>query len=376
MGQTQTVALVAHNLPPGRDGYTIMLRELFGDLPEDRLAMVGIGGSPWGSRARVPLPVPRQPARKSESMLMAMVMAATRTLGPSVLKRLFPNVRRIVTTLDPTMIVAERWAAATGADLWVYGIDLHASTFWGAGTFMQRTLDRWRRQTLGRASRCFGLSPRMNQWMRNDGAPGTMELLPPLINIDASGPVPLPPGRRSLLFVGWLYQAQGKSLAWLEKAVAEIAPEIELRLLTHMKPDAVAAAGLDPARWSIKSVPPEQVMDEVAAATGVIAALDTRATDRWPLQVIWPTKLREYLSVGRPVLVVAPPDYGIAEIATEGGWGLVAHDEASTRAAVQRLARSSNDDLRGLCEAAFRFAVKYMNNRTTGAAFRAAVMAP
>ncbi|HEX3694633.1 MAG TPA: hypothetical protein VH374_04520 [Polyangia bacterium] len=376
MWDTQTVALVAHNLPPGRDGYTIMLSELFAALPEDQLALVGIGGGPWGSRVRVPLPFLRQPSRQSESVLAASVMAATRYLGPSVLRRLFPNIRRIFATLDPTMIVAERWARATGADLWVYGIDLHASTFWGAGSFLQGTLARWRRQTLGRASRCFGLSPRMNEWMRADGAAGQVELLPPLINIDSIGPVPIPEGQRSLLFVGWLYQAQGKALAWLQRAVAEITPDIELRLLTHMKPADVAAMGLDPARWSIKSVPPEQVMAEVASATCVIAALDPEALNRAPLQVVWPTKLREYLSVGRPVLCIAPPDYGIVDIAIQGGWGLVANDEASTRAAVERLARSSNADLRAWSQAAFAFAVKYMNNRTTGAEFRRAVLAP
>ncbi|HXI60322.1 MAG TPA: hypothetical protein VNO55_29860, partial [Polyangia bacterium] len=335
-----------------------------------------IGGGPWGSRVRLPLPVPRQPSRRSESSVMAAVMAATRYLGPSVLRRLFPNVRRIVATLDPTMIIAERWARATGADLWVYGIDLHASAFWGAGPFLQKTLARWRRETLGRASRCFGLSPRMNEWMRADGAPAEVELLPPLINIDAAGPVPLPTGRRSLLFVGWLYTAQGQALAWLQKAVTEIAPDIELRLLTHMAPADVAAMGLDPARWSIKSVPPEQVLQEVASSTCMIAALDPVAQNRAPLQVIWPTKLREYLSVGRPVLVIAPPDYGIVDIATQGGWGLVAHDEASTRAAVETLARSSNEDLRGRSEAAFQFALRYMNNRTVGAAFRRDVLAP
>jgi len=244
-----------------------------------------------------------------------------------VLRRLFPNVRRIVATLDPTMIIAERWARATGADLWVYGIDLHASAFWGAGPFLQKTLARWRRQTLGRASRCFGLSPAHERMDARGRAPAEVELLPPLINIDAAGPVPLPTGRRSLLFVGWLYTAQGQALAWLQKAVTEIAPDIELRLLTHMAPADVAAMGLDPARWSIKSVPPEQVLQEVASSTCMIAALDPVAHNRAPLQVIWPTKLREYLSVGRPVLVIAPPDYGIVDIATQGGWGLVAHDE-------------------------------------------------
>ncbi|HEX3694804.1 MAG TPA: hypothetical protein VH374_05375 [Polyangia bacterium] len=376
MWESQTVALLAHNLPPGRDGYTIILRELFGDLPEEKLALVGIGGERWGGRVRLPLPVPRQPSRASESAVMAAVMAATRYLGPSVLSRLLPNVRRIVATLDPTMIIAERWARATGADLWVYGIDLHASTFWGAGAFLQGALGTWRRQALGRASRCFALSPRMAEWMRAQGAAAEVELLPPLINIDSTGPVPLPEGRRSLLFVGWVYQAQGKALAWLQRAVAELAPEIELRLLTHMKPNAIAAMGLDPARWSVKSVPSEAVAAEVAGATCVVAALDPEARDRAPLQVAWPTKLREYLSVGRPVLVIAPPDDGVAELAAEGGWGLLAADEASTRAAVQTLAASTTADLQARAEAAFRFAVKYMNNHTTGDAFRRAVLAP
>lgn len=380
MWDTQTVALVAHNLPPGHDGYSIILHELFGELPEDKLALVGLGGGSWGSRARLQLPLLRQPSRQSESVVAATMMAATRYLGPSVLRRLFPNIRRIVTTLDPTMIVAERWARAIGADLWAYGIDLHASAFWGAGSALQGTLARWRRQTLGRASRCFGLSKQMSEWMRADGAPGEVELLPPLINVDSTGPVPIPEGRRSLLFVGWLYQAQGKALAWLQRAVTELAPDIELRLLTHMTPGDVAIVGptmgLDPARWSIKAVAPQQVLAEVADATCMVVALDPGAPRREALRVAWPTKLREYLSVGRPVLCIASPDDGVVDLARQGGWGLVAHDEPSTRAAVETLARSSNADLQARSKAAFRFAAKYMNNRTTGAEFRRAVLAP
>jgi len=337
---------------------------------------VGVRPARWGGRARAPLPVPRPPARRSESSLMAAVMAATRALAPAVLRRLFPNVRRIVTTLDPTMIVAERWASATGADLWVYGIDLHASAFWGAGPFLRETLARWRRRVYSRASRVFGLSPRMNEWLRADGAPGEVELLPPLTNVDGAGPAPLPTGRRSLLFVGWLYSAHGQALAWVERAVAELAPGIELRLLSQMTPAAVAAVGLDPARWSLRAVPPAGVPAEVAAATGVIVALDPAARDRAPLQVAWPSKLREYLSVGRPVLCIAPPDYGVVDLARESGWGLVAHDEASTRAAVAAFAGSSDADLQVRSQAAFRFALRHMNNRSTGAAFRRALLGP
>lgn len=375
MFETQTLALVSHCLPPGQDGFTIMLRELFEAIPEDRLALVGIGDR-WGARARAPFPVPRKPSRRSESSVMAAVMAAARLIGPGALRRLFPNVRRIVATLDPTLAIAEPWAVAAGADLWMYGVDLHASAFWGAGPLLRGQLERWRRSALGRASRSFAISPRMADWMRHHGAGGDIEILPPLIDVDSSQPEALAKGRRSLLFCGWVYQAQGQALTWLERAVAELAPEVELRMVTLMTPAQVAAAGLDPERWSIRSVSPEGVAAEVAKATCTVVALDPAAGDRASLQVAWPTKLREYLAVGRPVLCIAPSDYGIVDIAARGGWALIADDEAGTREAVVAIARCSETDLWSRAVAAHGFARATMNNRTIGAAFRAAAMGP
>jgi hypothetical protein len=374
--ETQTLALVSHCLPPGHDGFSIMLSELFGAIPEDRLATVGIALDRWGKRTHAPLLVPRKPSRTSESAVMAAVMVASQPFVPRVLTRLFPNVRRIVATLDPTVGAAVGWARASGADLWLYAIDQHASTFWGAGAFLRGPLETWCREAFGRASRTFAISPRMADWMRAHGSPGEIEILPPLIDVDRTAPAPLPEGRRSLLFCGWIYQAQGRSLAWLERAVTALAPEIELRLVTMMKPADVAAAGLDPARWSIVSVPASQVAAEIARATCTIVALDPEAKDRVSLQASWPTKLREYLSVGRPVLCIAAPDYGIVDIAARGGWALIADDEAGTREAVAALASSSDEDLWARAIAAHRFARERMNNRTIGANFRTEALRP
>lgn len=377
MSETQTLAVVSHCLPPGHDGFSIMLGELLGPVPEDQLVAVGMGVGAWGRRVRVPL-LRRKPSRPSESAAMAVVLAAETPIAGPALARLYPNVRRIVGTLDPTLGVATAWARAAGADLWIYGVDLHASAFWGAGAFMRGTLERWRREAFGRASRTFAISPRMADWMRAHGAPGDIEILPPLIDVDTAAPAPLPQGRRSLLFCGWIYQAQGPALAWLERAVADLAPEIQLRLVTRMKPADVAAVGLDPARWSISSVPAEQVAAEVARASCTVVALDPEvaAADRASLQVAWPTKLREYLSVGRPVLCIAPPDYGIVNEAARGGWGLVADDEAGTREAVAALAKCTDDDLWSRALAAHGFARQHMNNRTIGAAFRRGALRP
>lgn len=373
MSSTPTLGLVSHCLPPGNDGYTIMLTELLGGVPEESLALVGIGAQAWGRRARVPLPIPRKPARRSESAAMALSMMASRQLAGHVLPRLFPRVRRIIALLDPTLGVATEWARAAGAELWVYAIDLHASSFWGAGPIFRSTLDRWRRQALAQAKRTFAIGGKMAEWLRGDGAPGNIEILPPLIDVPTA-PVPPPPGRRSLLFSGWIYDAHGRVLSWIERAVADLAPDTELRLVTLMSIADLSARGIDVKRWTIIAATGPEVMREVARCSYTIVALDPAVSDptaRASWQVVWSTKLREYLSVGRPVLCVAPADYQVAEIARQGGWGLVAEDEAATRQAVLTLSQSTPEQLVSWGEAGHRFALERMNNATIGKRFRA-----
>jgi hypothetical protein len=372
MASTPTLALVSHSIPPGNDGFTIMLSELLAGVPEESLALVGIGSRQWGRRARLALPVPRIPRRQSESAAMALSLMASRQLAGLVLPRRFPRVRRIIATLDPTLGVATRWARAVGAELWVYAIDLHANTFWGAGSIFEDTLTRWRREALAQAARTFAISGKMADWLRRDGASGEIEILPPLIEVEPSAP-PLPAGRRALLFCGWVYSAQGRVLSWIERAVADLAPEWELRLVTPMSAASLAERGLDPARWTIVAATGPEVAREVARSSCTIVALDPEVSDpfaRASLQVAWPTKLREYLSVGRPVLCIASADYAVAELARQGAWGLLAANEESTRQAIRTLAASPPSQLEAWAAAAHRFALEQMDNRTIGRRFR------
>ena len=372
MPATPTLALVSHSIPPGNDGFTIMLSELLAGVPQESLALVGIGSRSWGRRARLPLPVPRIPRRQSESAVMALSLMASRRLAGLVLPQRFPRVRRIVATLDPTLGVAIGWARAAGAELWVYAIDLHANAFWGAGSIFQDTLNRWRREAWANATRIFAISGKMADWLRRDGATGEIETLPPLIDVEPSPP-PLPAGRRSLLFCGWVYSAQGRVLSWIERAVADLAPDWELRLCTPMSAAGLAERGLDPARWTVLAATGSEVAREVARSSCTIVALDPEVSDpfaRRSLEVAWPTKLREYLSVGRPVLCIASADYAVADLARQGAWGLLATDEESTRQAIRTLAASPPSQLEAWAQSAHRFALAQMDNRTIGQRFR------
>jgi hypothetical protein len=165
-----------------------------------------------------------------------------------------------------------------------------------------------------------------------------------------------------------------KVLKWVEQAVKEIAPECELRLVTLMTKADLAARGLDADRWKISSVPRGEMLGEVARCTVGIIALDPDPTDR-AVKVAFPTKTREYLSVGRPVLCVAPPDGAIAQAAAQGGWGMVATDQESTREAVRRIVRGPREQLETMSRAAHAFALAHLNNRTVGAQVRADLLA-
>jgi hypothetical protein len=368
-----TLGVVSHALPGRSSGFSLMMDALLGALPADKIATVGIGRSPWQGRAGFQLPIARTPTKRLESLVGAATIAAVRSPTPSFLLRKFPNVRRIFATLDPTLPVAASWARAAGAELWVYGIDLHASEFWQAGDFLRERLVEWTREALESASAAFGLSHRMAQWMRDHGARVPVEVLPPLGVVEA--PAPLPEGPPMFLYCGWVYGANTEPLKWLERAVSDLAPAASLRLLTHTPAPTLARFGLSPERWSIANALPHQVAGEVAKATWGVVALDPAYPKREMLQVAWPTKLRDYLAVGRPVLTIAARDFAAAEMAERGGWGVAAASEAETREAVGLALATPRVTLEARAVKAHAYAREWMDNATVGARWRARAIA-
>jgi hypothetical protein len=368
--RSPVIGVVSHLLPPGASGYAAMLEELLRDVPAEKIALVGNSDARWGDRATVRVPnrywVP--------AISAALANAPAKNLVARALSARFPNVRRVFTTLDPTMVIAAEWARVAGAELWIYGIDLHARTFWRRARFLEPSYQRWVEGALSSADACFALSHRMAEWMQAAGARGAVEVLPPLIDV---GPArPLPEGAPSFVYSGWIYSANAPGLKWVESAVGRVAPSASLRLVTRSTPRDVERWGLDPARWSIqRAATNEQVIEEVARATWTIASLDPQFPDREALKVAWPTKLREYLAVGRPVLCVASADYAAAEIARDGGWGIVASTETETREAVERAVSEPRDELLRRAAAARAFAIEKLDSRTVGARWRARLLA-
>src|SRR5690349_2315170 len=146
---TPDIALVSHGIPPGRSGYHLMLEQLLGAIPQERLATVGIGG-PWGGRPSVPFPAGRHLPRRG-AWAVSSAVALTEVVAPVVYPRMLPAVRKVFATLDPTLGVATAWAKATRAELWIYAIDLHADSYWTTG-FLQGRLAAWRDEAFRYAS--------------------------------------------------------------------------------------------------------------------------------------------------------------------------------------------------------------------------------
>ncbi len=371
---TQTLGLVSHSIPPARDGYTLMLEELFSPVPRDRLALAGIFNGPWGGRARVPVPLPRFPRRPVEAIAGAAGLIASRKLWGRALHHVFPNVRRIVATVDPTMGVATSWAHSARAELWLYAIDLHASAFWMAGQTFRPTMDRWRREALQRADRLFAITEKMADWLRTEGATARIDLLPPLTSVPPTAVRPWETKRPRFVFSGWVYSAQGRALSWIERAVNEFAPDAELRLLTLMRPiDVQRTAGIDLRRWTVQQASGDALAAEIAACTCAIVALDPGPRDpeaRQSLAVAFPSKLREYFAIGRPVLCVAPPDYAVSDVIAAAGCGVIGHDEASTREAVRMMCQADGAQRAAWGAGAHRYARLHMDNAVVGERFR------
>ncbi len=363
---TPDIALVSHGVPPGMTGYQFMLEQLLGAIPEQRLATLGVGG-PWGTRPRVPFPIGRNlPSRRAAPAIAAAIVIAER-LAPQVYPRMFPNVRKIFATLDPTLGVATAWAKATGAELWLYAIDLHADSYWHLGGFLRNRLLRWRDEAFRTAHRVLAISEPMAEWMRARGVKTNIDIVPPLYPVGDLAPYPQ--GPLTFLMSGAVYSINAGPLRWLEKAVTELAPEAKLRLVTTTSDSQIQRAGLDLSRWTKLSVAPKDVPAEVVGATwGVMGCDPGKTMDAQT--VVWPTKLRELFSLGRPLLCIARPENAIARQAVNSRWGVFAFGEEQTREAVKRIVAESRAELEERCRAAHAFALERMNDGTIGAAIR------
>ena len=117
------------------------------------------------------------------------------------------------------------------------------------------------------------------------------------------------------------------------------------------------------------------MVDEVAKATWAIVSLEPHSPDQDALTVAWPTKLREYLAVGRPVLCIANESSAAAEITRAGGWGIVASTPEQTRQALQTAVSGSHEALVRSAAAAHAFALERLDNKTVGARWRARALA-
>jgi hypothetical protein len=364
--ESADIALVSHGIPPGHSGYHFMLEQLLGAIPEERLAIVGVGG-PWGNRPRPPFPARRNAPGYLESLLAAGAVAFTERFSPQIYSRMLPNVRRIFATLDPTLGVAASWAKGVGAELWVYAIDLHAPAYWGAGAFLRERLRCWLKVAFRDAKRAFAISDGMADWLRSAGVDRPIEILPPLYPV--GDPIEIPQGPLTFLMSGAVYSVNSGPLRWLEKAVVDLAPSARLRLITPTQDVALVAAGLSLENWSRSSVAPADVKKEVARATWGVIGLDSGRPHEGE-RVAWPTKLREFLSSGRPILCIARPESAIARIVAAGEWGIVAHGESETRAAVLRIMSESRQKLEERGKAAHAFARQYIDDNRIGAAIR------
>jgi hypothetical protein len=365
------IALVSNAIPPGQTGYHYIVEQLLGAIPESKLATVGPHG-PWGRRSRAPFPARAPGLGRYESIVTGALVAAYESAAPRALKRLFPNVRRIFSTMDPTLGVAVTWANYTGAELWLYAIDLHAEGYWAAGPVLRGHFLRRRKEAMDRADRVFALSEGMADWMRSAGLTRSVEILPPLVPVGDFQPFPSAP--LTFLMSGAVYSVNVQPLRWVERAVRDIAPDAVLCLVTRDTPEQIRAAGLDPRMWQVTSVAPRDVPREVARATWTIVGMDSGRPDD-ALRVAWPTKLREYLGVGRPVLCVARPEYAVSRLVAGNRWGILATNEAETRTAVAQIVaepRSTTED-RG--RAAYAFAKLHVDDARVGAALRAGLLA-
>ncbi len=351
-------ALVTSGPPHAPLGWPLVLEHLLGPVPEHELLVVGPEHRTWDGRPRVDLysadifhnggPRLRRllnPATQVEAWRTSLLL---RTKGL--------RLRRVLATLDRMLPLAQRLAEDTGADLWIYAIDDHAS-------MLPRHM--WK-PAFQRASRVFALSAMLARHVEENYQRNRVEVLPPLTVMPT--PVPIPShAALKLLFLGSVQGYHREVLQWMA-AWATNKPNVELHLVTPRR-DWEAFGWTIPASWKVSCPPTQALGGHIADATVACVFLDTTPSNAAQMTVAFPTKLRDYLAHGRPVLALAPSGSTTSEVILAQKLGWVAQDQNSLVTALDALAVCPMEELAAIGRRSHAYARAYLDLDVQGRAW-------
>ncbi|MCH8967483.1 MAG: hypothetical protein IID43_07365 [Planctomycetes bacterium] len=136
-----------------------------------------------------------------------------------------------------------------------------------------------------------------------------------------------------LIYSGALYDAHTDAARCFISATRSL-DDVRVTYLTDPKACNGLLDGLA-AKW----VPHRELMNTLQQADAFVVFLSAQTPFPEEIQGCFPSKLIDYLSVGRPILAIVPPGCFVDRLITETGCGVVVrdHDPASVRAGIVRL---------------------------------------
>jgi glycosyltransferase involved in cell wall biosynthesis len=171
--------------------------------------------------------------------------------------------------------------------------------------------------------------------MPNPLPPDALTVEPPDV------PWPARPDALSIVFTGQLYEAQADAVDRVLRAIeAPDLAQVTLHLHTAATTHQLERLGLHGRLRLVEAVPPEEIRAIQAAADILLLPLAFHTPYPGIIRTATPAKLSEYLISGRPILVHAPPDSHLVQLARADGFAEVVDTESpdDVAAAIRRLA--------------------------------------
>ncbi|MCP4592613.1 MAG: glycosyltransferase family 4 protein [bacterium] len=320
-----TTLIVSWHWPPANRASTGVLASLFRDAPADRFCVV---------TRDLPAPPPEEriPEPSCATLRMRWYAPGGEEGTPAawwaslgVVLRMLRSVRRLRRTrrLDCVLAVYPHrfsllvgwWIARrTGLPLVAYMHDLFAETY-QSGSWIKRVFWRWiDRRVLDDAAQVVVPTPEFADHYRGRGVQLCM-VVPHCISADVpAAPSPMSSRTLRLVYTGSLYDAHEDSIRALLGATDRI-ENLELSLLTPPHPMLEGR----PARWGSRADALSAVQQ--ADVGVVVLGHDTPYPDE--VRGCFPSKIVDYLAVGRPILAVVPPGCFVDRFVRASGAGVV-----------------------------------------------------
>ena len=317
--------VVSWHWPPTNRASTNVIANLFQVAPHDAFRVLTRGMKTPGDD---PLPRPELPTcevpwpRKDDceirywTWLASIVTTARMLLAAQRLHREWP-IRRVLAVYPHRYGLLAGWLAARvlGVPFAAWMHDLFAETSI-TSSYIKRTFwSRIDRAALGSAQLVIVPTLQFAEHYARRGVRRTWVLPHCRPAGVPESEAPLANGRLRLLYAGSVYQAHEDAVVALAKAVEGL-PDVKLSFLTHRN----RALPDDQVRWGTRA----QAFEWMRKSDVLVVALGFDTP--YPLEIhgCFPSKLADYLAVGRPILAVVPPDCFVDQLVRESGCGVVA----------------------------------------------------